>query len=57
MYMSNDYLFYKDKKKENDGGKPPKNELDFLKSDLQNIEDPTVKTKLRLMIKDLYKEV
>lgn len=57
MYMSNDYLFYKDNKKESNGGKPPKTELDFLKFDLQNIEDPTVKTKLRLMIKDLYKEV
>lgn len=57
MYMSNDYLFYKDNKKESNGGNPPKTELDFLKSDLQNIEDPTVKTKLRLMIKDLYKEV
>ena len=46
--MSNGHLFYKDRKKENDGSKPPKTELDFLKFDLQNIEDVTVKTKLRL---------
>lgn len=56
MHMSNDHLFYK-KQETTSGDKPPKTELDFLKFDLQNIEDVTVKTKLRLMIKDLYKEV
>lgn len=52
--MSNDSLFYKSKKKKNNGDKPPKTELDFLKLDLKNMNDPTVKTKLRIMIKDLY---
>lgn len=53
--MSNDSLFYKDnKKRENNGDKPPKTELDFLKFDLNNMGDSTVKTKLRIMINDLY---